>query len=100
MSNRYEQSNDNEPSSLDRETLGRLLVRHPWAVRFAAVELALLSLAGVIPFFGEGAFYYVLFGIVASLAGFGGIVFIGVGLFIAVRRGVASVRHSALDLAR
>jgi hypothetical protein len=100
MSDIYQQSNDGESLSLDRETLGGLLVRHPWTVRFAAVELVLLSLVGVIPFFGEGAFYYVLFGIVASLAGLGAIVFVAVGLVVAVRRGAARLRRSAPDLAR
>jgi len=95
MSNRYEQSNDNEPSSLDRETLGRLLVRHPWAVRFAAVELALLSLAGVIPFFGEGAFYYVLFGMLLSAAVLAAVVTAAVGVARVLKRLRLELRHAA-----
>jgi hypothetical protein len=94
MSNIYEQSNDNESFSLDRETLGRLLVRHPWTVRFAAAELVLLSLAGVIPLFGESALNYVMFGMLASLAGMGAIVFCVLGLVIGARRGVTALRNS------
>jgi len=95
MSDIYEQSTDGHSSSLDRETLGRLLVRHPWTVRFAVAELALLSLTGLVPFFGEGAFNFVLFGILASLAGLGAIVCCVLGLVIVLRRGVAALRNSA-----
>lgn len=100
MSDIYEQTTDTESSSLNRETLGQLLVRHPWAVRFVAAELALLSLAAVIPFFGQGAFKYVLFGMLASLAALGAVVFCCVGLVIGVRRGVAELRRSVDALPR
>ncbi|NHN42652.1 hypothetical protein G9C85_13575 [Halorubellus sp. JP-L1] len=64
----HERSTDSFEFSLDRETLGTLLVRYPWAVRFLAFEAALLALAGAIPLLGAGAFHYAAFGMVLSVA--------------------------------
>lgn len=100
MTDIYEQASDSDAFSFDRETLGQILVRHPWAVRFAAAEVVLLSLAGVVPLFGESAFHYVLFGMLASLAVLGGIVFSILGLVAAVRRGVTELRRSVDALPR
>lgn len=64
----HQNGTDSIDLSLDRETLGTLLVRYPWAVRFLAFEAIMLSLAGILPFLGESPFLYVTFGMVLSLA--------------------------------
>jgi hypothetical protein len=100
MSEVYEQTNDGSEFSLDRELPGQLLARYPWAVRLCVAEVVLLALAGVIPLFGASAFHYVLFGMLASLAGLGAIVFLIVGLVVGLRRGAAELRRSVDALPR
>jgi hypothetical protein len=82
----HQNATDSLDLSLDRETLGTLLVRHPWATRFLALEAILLSVAGLIPFLGTSAFLYVVFGMVLSLAVLAAVVAAAAGLRLGVRR--------------
>lgn len=54
--------------TLDRETLGTLLVRHPWAVRLLALEVGLLALAGSIPLVWTSDLMHAVFGMLISTA--------------------------------
>ncbi|WP_323675197.1 hypothetical protein [Halorubellus sp. PRR65] len=90
----HQDSTDSLDLSLDRETLGTLLVRHPWAARFLAFEAILLSLAGVIPFLGESAFHYVAFGMLLSLAAVAAVGTAAICLRMGVRRARRTLRES------
>lgn len=100
MSDIYEHANDSDTFSFDRETLGQIPVNYPWAVRFAVAEAVLVSLTGVIPLLGASDFHYVLFGMLASLAGLGAVVVLLIGLVVGLRRGVAELRRSVDGLPR
>lgn len=95
MRGEYEHTSESESFDwlFDRETLGAVLFRHPWAVRFLVAELVLVSLAGIIPLFGESEMTYLLFGILLSLAFLGGVAASLVGAALAVRRGIHEVRY-------
>lgn len=86
-------STDSIDLSLDRETLGTLLVRHPWAVRFLAFEAILLSLASVVPFLGASAFHYVVFGILLSLAAVMAVGATAIGVRMGVRKARKEIRY-------
>lgn len=86
---------DDVEFTLDRETLGTILVRHPWAVRFVIAEIAVLSLAGIIPLFGEAPMKYVLFGMLVSIAGLGMVAASLIGLVMVTRWGVRELRHAS-----
>ncbi|WP_227134869.1 hypothetical protein [Halorubellus salinus] len=89
----HQDSTESIDRSLDRETLGALLVRHPWAVRFLVLETALLSLAGVIPFVGASPMYYVAFGMLVSLAVLAALVAAVLALGEAIKRARRALRY-------
>jgi cell division protein FtsX len=89
QSHEHQSSTDTVDFSFDRETLGTILLRHPWAVRFLAFEAVLVSLAGAIPFFGESGLNYVLFGIILSIAALTA----ALGVVVAILATVKRLRH-------
>ena len=93
MAQRHEHQNSTD--SLDRETLGTLLVRHPWATRFLALEAILLSLAGIVPFLGASAFHYVVFGMLLSLAVLAAVAAVAAGLRIGLRSARREIQYDA-----
>jgi hypothetical protein len=98
--NERRRSTDSIEWSFDRETLGTLLVRHPWAVRFLAFEALLLALAGVVPLLGASAFHSVAFGMLLALAALGAVVAVAVGTVLAagnLRRSTRDGTLSALE---
>lgn len=91
----YEQERSTDAGlSPDRDTIGALLVDHPWAVRFVAFETGLLALAAVIPLVGSGPFYYVLFGMVLSVAVLAAVVVAAFGVASGVKRLRLELRHA------
>lgn len=76
MAQEHEQSSTTDEFELgfDRETLGTLLVRHPWAVRLVALEAFLLAAAGVIPLVWASDLMHAIFGMILSTALLVGIV--------------------------
>ncbi|MFC6951269.1 hypothetical protein [Halorubellus litoreus] len=89
----HQNSTESIDLSFDRETLGALFVRHPWAVRFLVLEAVLLSLAGIIPFVGASAMYYVAFGMVVSLAALAAVAAAVVALGQGVKRARRALRY-------
>jgi hypothetical protein len=89
----HQNSTQSVDFSLDKETLGTLLVRHPWAIRFLAFEALVLSLAGLLPFLGESAFHYVAFGMLLSLAFVAAIGAAALSLRLGVRRARRELKY-------
>lgn len=94
MAGIYEQSSTDEFEwTFDRETLGTLLVRHPWAVRLVALEAVLLAIVGVIPLVWTSDLMHAVFGMVLSTALLVALVGAVVGLYRTTRWARERLRH-------
>ncbi|WP_267642971.1 hypothetical protein [Haloarchaeobius amylolyticus] len=59
---------------LDRDTIGQLLTRRPWVVRWVLAEVFLVGLAMTIPLFFTSELAKVAFGMVLAMAVLSGLV--------------------------
>lgn len=70
----------------DKESLGKIIVRHPWAVRFLALEAILLGIVGIIPLIWTSDLFHAIFGMMLSLAILAAISAVLIACLQAIRR--------------